>query len=116
MGNNYKCTVKLAHSRLGNNQFNDYPIAWNDHPICDMMKSKYRDYQYIFLNHSNFPQVSETGLCPFPAGTYWFKNTVFPSNVVPEFIPEGYWRITFLYSGAGNVSASLYARVKHLLV
>ncbi|XP_055543719.1 uncharacterized protein LOC129729240 [Wyeomyia smithii] len=85
--NNYKCSISIAYSRLGNNQFNDYPITWNEQPFCDMMKGSYRDYQYLFLNHSNLPQVPETGLCPFPAGTYWFKNAVFTSNFVPKFLP-----------------------------
>ncbi|XP_058454863.1 uncharacterized protein LOC131432543 [Malaya genurostris] len=116
LNNDFQTAVRVAYSRLGNNQFNEYPLKWPTTPFCHMMKDSYRDIQYIFANHSNFPQVSEEGLCPFPQGNYWFKDALFPINFIPPIVQEGYWRMNITISGKTNTDLIIYARLTKTLI
>uniref|UniRef100_A0A182XHM1 MD-2-related lipid-recognition domain-containing protein n=6 Tax=gambiae species complex TaxID=44542 RepID=A0A182XHM1_ANOQN len=95
----WRCTIDMygfsfARSALGNNQFNAYPMKIPSRPICQFLSTYYREYQHMFLKYTNLPSVPEEGLCPFPKGTYWAKDAYVDSSVVPQAVPEGFWRCT----------------------
>ncbi|XP_058819313.1 uncharacterized protein LOC131682109 [Topomyia yanbarensis] len=113
LNNFYEGSMKVFYSRLGNNQFNEYPLKWSPKPFCHMLNDSYRDLQHIFLNHSNFPQVSDEGLCPFPQGTYWFNNAMFPTEFIPQIVQNGYWRMSIMVND--DVHLNLYTYVKNTL-
>ncbi|KAL9696651.1 hypothetical protein quinque_016230 [Culex quinquefasciatus] len=115
LDNDYRVSLSLAHSRLGNNQFNIYPMKIPEQRNCILLNSSYREYQSLFREHSNMPQVPPEGMCPFRKGTYWFKDAIFSADHFPPYVPEGYWRFTFEYLGPmeNNASFSLYAQMKN---
>ncbi|XP_038122320.1 uncharacterized protein LOC119770835 [Culex quinquefasciatus] len=115
LDNEFRVSLSLAHSRLGNNQFNIYPMKIPEQASCVLMNGSYREYQSLLLDHSNMPQVPPEGMCPFRKGTYWFKDAIFSSTYFPPYVPEGYWRFTFEYLGpiVNNASFSLYAQMKN---
>uniref|UniRef100_A0A182U7X4 MD-2-related lipid-recognition domain-containing protein n=1 Tax=Anopheles melas TaxID=34690 RepID=A0A182U7X4_9DIPT len=83
----------FARNALGNNQFNAYPMKIPSRPICQFLSTYYREYQHMFLKYTNLPSVPVEGLCPFPKGTYWAKDAYVDSSVVPQAVPEWFWRV-----------------------
>ncbi|KXJ77329.1 hypothetical protein RP20_CCG007845 [Aedes albopictus] len=96
LGDNYTSSLTLAYSRLGNNQFNEYPMKISKAKMCDFLNGPYQEYQYLFKGYSNLPQIGQDRLCPFPQGHYWVKNWAPDNSWVPSVVPAGYWRFTFL--------------------
>ncbi|KXJ77331.1 hypothetical protein RP20_CCG007847 [Aedes albopictus] len=95
MGDNYTATLTVAYSRLGNNQFNEYPMKISKGKACELLNGPYKEYQHLIKDHSNFHQIGKDRLCPLPRGHYWVKNWAPDSSWVPPVVPGGYWRITF---------------------
>ncbi|KXJ67852.1 hypothetical protein RP20_CCG008710 [Aedes albopictus] len=93
-GDEYTFTLTMAHSRLGNNQFNEYPLKISKARACDILNGPYKEYQHLFKNYSNLPQVGNERVCPFPRGHYWVKNWAPDSDWVIPVVPGGYWRLT----------------------
>ncbi|KXJ75035.1 hypothetical protein RP20_CCG012533 [Aedes albopictus] len=103
LGDDYKFTLTVAYSRLGNNQFNDrlgnnqfneYPLKIAKASVCTVLNGPYKEYQHLYKNYSNFPQVGDERICPFPLGYYWVKNWAPDGSFVPPVVPDGYWRFT----------------------
>ncbi|XP_062538100.1 uncharacterized protein LOC134206399 [Armigeres subalbatus] len=112
LDNSLTFQMKLAYSRLGNNQFNLYPLRLAEAPFCHFLNDTFREYQADFQNATNFPQVGPEGLCPVPAGQYWLKNVVFDASRIPFIAPEGYWRVTFVTTGPkSTVLFHIYAKL-----
>ncbi|EAT40519.1 AAEL007754-PA [Aedes aegypti] len=113
LDNDFTFQIKSAYSRLGNNQFNEYPYKIAEQAMCWALNDTFSEHQELFEGTTNFPQVGRDGLCPFPAGHYWFKHFIFKPETMPQMIPEGYWRLTFLIVEKGGRTASLlmYMRI-----
>ena len=94
LGDDYKFTLTVAYSRLGNNQFNEYPLKIAKASVCTVLNGPYKEYQYLFKDHTNLPQVGDERICPFPLGPYWVKDWAPVGNFVPPVVPDGYWRFT----------------------
>ncbi|XP_055526979.1 uncharacterized protein LOC129719613 [Wyeomyia smithii] len=92
LDDNYEIGITCSRSSLGNNQYNAIPMKLSPMPVCNFIKTYAYDYQYIYLNKSNFPQVPPEGLCPYPKGTYWVKDLALDSSAFPPVLPEGYYR------------------------
>ncbi|KXJ75034.1 hypothetical protein RP20_CCG012532 [Aedes albopictus] len=93
-GDQYVFTLTWAYSRLGNNQFNEHPLKISKAKVCDILNGPYKDYQHLFKNYSNLPQVGKERFCPFPRGHYWMKNWAPDSGWVLPIVRSGYWRAT----------------------
>ncbi|KXJ74502.1 hypothetical protein RP20_CCG013529 [Aedes albopictus] len=112
LDNSFTLRVEFAHSRLGNNQFNISPLRVPEQPLCQFLNGTYREYQSMFINHSNYPVIGPEGLCPFPAGHYWNKDVMFDVRNVPPTVPEGFWRATILLTGENSTTDFiLYAKI-----
>ncbi|XP_062698501.1 uncharacterized protein LOC134284153 [Aedes albopictus] len=94
LDDDYRFTLTVAYSRMGNNQFDEYPLKIAKATICSIMNGPYKDYQYLFKDYSNMPQVGDERFCPFPPGRYWVKNWAIDGSFVPPVVPSGYWRFT----------------------
>ncbi|XP_065074197.1 uncharacterized protein LOC135698232 [Ochlerotatus camptorhynchus] len=93
-GNEYSFTMTAAYSRLGNNQFNEYPLKIPKNQVCDVVNGAYKEYQDYFLNWTNLPRVGNERLCPYPKGHYWVKDFAPDGGWIPPVVPTGYWRLT----------------------
>ncbi|KXJ77328.1 hypothetical protein RP20_CCG007844 [Aedes albopictus] len=87
LGDEYIFTLTLAYSRLGNNQFNQYPMKVSKAKMCDALNGPYKDYQYLIKDNTNFPQIGNERVCPFPRGRYWVKDWTPESSFVPPVVP-----------------------------
>lgn len=69
----------------------------------------------MFLKYTNLPSVPEEGLCPFPKGTYWAKDAYVDTSVVPQAVPEGFWRVRpelrLVEMGEAVATGSFYFRI-----
>lgn len=104
--------MKAAYSRLGNNQFVEYPMKLAEQPFCHYLNTTYREYQEIWKGKSNLPQVGPEGFCPLVAGHIWYKHVTFDPQYMPPVVPEGYWRLTgLLTSNQGTADFQVFMRV-----
>ncbi|KAL1378247.1 hypothetical protein pipiens_015714 [Culex pipiens pipiens] len=115
LDDSFEVTLTVARSALGNNQFNEYPFKVPRKKGCQIIRDEYAEYQHLWLNYTNLPQVvkGEEPFCPLPKGSYYLKN--FPSDPswVPPVVPDGYWRMTWeVYS---TVSGELQGQVRLFL-
>ncbi|XP_065088911.1 uncharacterized protein LOC135710319 [Ochlerotatus camptorhynchus] len=95
IGDLFEFRISVAYSRIGNNQFVEYPMKIAKENVCKVLNGPYREYQYLWANTTNFPQVApEERLCPLPKGWYWIKNYAPDAAWVPSVVPEGLWRMT----------------------
>ncbi|XP_053679704.1 uncharacterized protein LOC128730655 [Anopheles nili] len=94
LDNTYEYGFTFARSALGNNQYNAYPMKLASRPLCEFIRTYYREYQHMFRHFTNLPFVPEEGLCPFPKGSYWVKDAFVDSSVIPIVVPEGFWKAT----------------------
>ncbi|KAL1384621.1 hypothetical protein pipiens_013002 [Culex pipiens pipiens] len=92
----YEASLKVAYSRLGNNQWNEYPMKIGQKSVCRAMVEEYQQYQHVFVNSTNLPWVAEgtRSFCPFPKGAYWIHDLAPDASWVPPVVPAGYWRMT----------------------
>lgn len=75
------------------------PMKVPEDPMCDFLNDTYREYQDVFEEKTNHPFIEPEGLCPFPAGQYWYKNLVVDGSKLPYDFEEGYYRVTILITG-----------------
>ncbi|XP_038112578.1 uncharacterized protein LOC119767641 [Culex quinquefasciatus] len=97
----FEKSVRVAYSSMGNNQFNEYPMKMARKKICQVMVEEYADFQHIWANYSNLPQLPKgtTRFCPFPKGTYWVKDLQPDAGWIPPVVPAGLWRMTLEFWG-----------------
>ncbi|XP_055617845.1 uncharacterized protein LOC129763100 [Toxorhynchites rutilus septentrionalis] len=108
LGNSYEFRVTVAHSSLGNNQFNEYPMKIPQAKACDVLNGTYREYQQYWANDTSLPIVTEAGLCPFPKGDYWIRNWLPSSEWIPSVVPDGYWRLSLdILNGDGMIECQV---------
>ncbi|XP_052890323.1 uncharacterized protein LOC128298595 [Anopheles moucheti] len=88
----YEYGFSFARSAQGNKQYNAYPMKLASRPMCEFLRTYYREYQHMFLKFTNLPFVPEEGLCPFPKGKYWVKDAYVDSSIIPVVVPEGFWK------------------------
>lgn len=91
----YSFYVGSAYSRLGNNQYNEYPLKLAKNKTCAVFNGPFKEYQQYFVESTNLPRVADDWLCPFPKGHYWVKDLAPEGGWIPPVVPEGYWRLTF---------------------
>ncbi|KAL1384624.1 hypothetical protein pipiens_013005 [Culex pipiens pipiens] len=111
----YEANVKVAYSRLGNNQWNEYPMKIGQKNACQAMVEEYQQYQNVFINNTNLPRIPEgtKKFCPIPKGTYWFRDLAPDASFVPPVVPAGYWRMTLESWRQGELQGvfRMYARL-----
>ncbi|XP_039428737.1 uncharacterized protein LOC120412377 [Culex pipiens pallens] len=111
----FEVSASFAYSSLGNNQFNEYPMKLPRKKVCRYMVEEYTEFQYIWANKSNAPQVPKgaTEFCPFPKGEYWVKDLTPDASFIPPVVPTGLWRMTIEVwkQDTVDVKILLYCRV-----
>ncbi|XP_062551143.1 uncharacterized protein LOC134216210 [Armigeres subalbatus] len=116
----FEFRVSVAYSRIGNNQFVEYPMKISQEKVCNVLNGPYREYQYLWANTTNFPQITtEERYCPFPSGVYWIKHYVPEAKWVPPMVPEGLWRMTLdVLDQGGEIKVQFrsYTWLRKLLV
>ncbi|XP_058839872.1 uncharacterized protein LOC131695404 [Topomyia yanbarensis] len=90
----YQVSLTVAHSPLGNNQWNEYPMKISKSRMCSFLNGAYKEYQPYFIEYTNFPRVGVEWVCPFPKGSYWVRNFAPNGDWLPSVFPAGYWRFT----------------------
>lgn len=89
--------MELASSPTGDGNFKTLPFGYKKSDCCQMFKKIYPVYvQPSLVDKSDMPHVEEDeGLCPFPAGEYWFKDVKLDTESWPKQVPRGIVRIRF---------------------
>ncbi|XP_052898284.1 uncharacterized protein LOC128305044 [Anopheles moucheti] len=82
-------SLDLFHSRLGNQQFNHYPMKLPSSGTCDFLDNLQSTYGEYLGPLKNIPAIGE---CPFSPRTIDVIDYVFPSEPVPKVMPRGLWK------------------------
>uniref|UniRef100_A0A182PMF8 Uncharacterized protein n=1 Tax=Anopheles epiroticus TaxID=199890 RepID=A0A182PMF8_9DIPT len=95
-------SLDLFHSRLGNQQFNHYPMKLPSCGCCTFIDNMHSSYGKQIEAIENIP---EKGECPFSARTINIINFPFPLEAVPKVLPRGLWKA--LMTGRRNGEAKV---------
>ncbi|XP_050078633.1 uncharacterized protein LOC126565494 [Anopheles maculipalpis] len=90
MNNDLVFHTDLFYSRLGNQQFNHYPVKMPTSGFCDFFDHMHNVYEDHIKDIVNVPQLNE---CPVKVRQAHILDKVFPSSVLPAFCPTGLWKI-----------------------
>ncbi|XP_049548258.1 uncharacterized protein LOC125959478 [Anopheles darlingi] len=92
-------STDLWHSRLGNQQFNHYPMKLPTAGACSFIKSLRDVYEKYIEDIHNLPDGDE---CPIKARRITITDMVFPSDAVPPIVPKGLWKVFIICSLQGR--------------
>uniref|UniRef100_A0A1S4HD53 Uncharacterized protein n=1 Tax=Anopheles gambiae TaxID=7165 RepID=A0A1S4HD53_ANOGA len=82
-------SLDLFHSRLGNQQFNHYPMKLPSCGCCSFIDNLHANYAKQIARIQNIPAKGE---CPFSARSINFIDYAFPEDAVPLVMPRGLWK------------------------
>lgn len=113
----YKFQVELFSSPQGDDQYKQLPTGVPRTPICEGVKDLYTKVLQPSLvegENTNFPFVSEEGLCPIPKGEYYVKNLELKTDSWPNQVPRGLLkaRLTFFKDEVNVGGSSLIMRIE----
>uniref|UniRef100_A0A182MA14 Uncharacterized protein n=1 Tax=Anopheles culicifacies TaxID=139723 RepID=A0A182MA14_9DIPT len=96
-------------SRLGNQQFNHYPMKLPSSGCCDFLDNLQISYQKQVSVIENLPAIGE---CPFAPRHVNMIDFAFPQEVVSRVMPRGLWKALVTAKLDGKVIITYYFLVK----
>ncbi|XP_040168271.1 uncharacterized protein LOC120903112 [Anopheles arabiensis] len=102
-------SVDLFHSRLGNQQFNHYPMKLPSCGCCSFFDNLQTTYGKQTKTISNLPAIGE---CPISPRTVDLIDFAFPQEVVSQVMPRGLWKALVTARQNGKVVVTYYFLVK----
>ncbi|XP_052898368.1 uncharacterized protein LOC128305107 [Anopheles moucheti] len=82
-------SLDLFHSRLGNQQFNHYPMKLPSSGTCDFWDNVQYSYGKYLGALKNVPARGE---CPISPRLIFMLDFAFPAETVPLVMPRGLWK------------------------
>ncbi|XP_049284878.1 uncharacterized protein LOC125764559 [Anopheles funestus] len=107
--NSIMFTLDLFHSRLGNQQFNHYPMKLPSCGTCDFLDNLQKGYGEYLEGCSNLPEIGE---CPFSPRIIDIRDKAFPKEVIPPVMPRGLWKALITGKINGQEVISYHILVK----
>uniref|UniRef100_A0A182MVB2 Peptidase S1 domain-containing protein n=1 Tax=Anopheles culicifacies TaxID=139723 RepID=A0A182MVB2_9DIPT len=90
-------STDVFHSRLGNQQFQHYPLHLPTGDICEFIKHVHEEYALAIVDIVNIPQISE---CPVTMRAMYVQDKTFPTVILPDSLANGLWKMVI--TGAIN--------------
>uniref|UniRef100_A0A182QLL5 Uncharacterized protein n=1 Tax=Anopheles farauti TaxID=69004 RepID=A0A182QLL5_9DIPT len=90
-------------SRLGNQQFQHYPMHLPTSGICEFWNHLHNEYPTTVASVTNAPEIDE---CPVSVRTMDIIDLDFPMEVVPESLSSGLWKLVI----SGTVNETVIMR------
>ncbi|XP_053663373.1 uncharacterized protein LOC128712507 [Anopheles marshallii] len=109
LDNNTTFSLDLFHSRLGNQQFNHYPMKLPSCGTCDFLDNVQSSYGDHLGSLSNLPAIGE---CPFSPRDVHVIDFAFPEEAIPKVMPRGLWKALITGRKNGEEVISYYVLVK----
>uniref|UniRef100_A0A182UPR8 Uncharacterized protein n=1 Tax=Anopheles merus TaxID=30066 RepID=A0A182UPR8_ANOME len=89
LNDSIELSVDLFHSRLGNQQFNHYPMKLPSCGCCSFFDNLQTNYGKQTKSITNLPAIGE---CPISPRTVDMIDFAFPQEVVSQVMPRGLWK------------------------
>ncbi|XP_035906948.1 uncharacterized protein LOC118509853 [Anopheles stephensi] len=77
-------------SRLGNQQFQHYPLHLPTGGLCDFFNHLHEEYASVIEDIENIPLQNE---CPITPRAMLVKDKLFPTEVLPDTLSNGLWKM-----------------------
>ncbi|XP_040167719.1 uncharacterized protein LOC120902787 [Anopheles arabiensis] len=102
-------SLDLFYSRLGNQQFNHYPMKFPSCGTCSFIDHMHRNYGKYIAPLKNFPALGE---CPFSPRSINIVDFAFPEEAVPMVMPLGLWKVVISQRKKGEKTLDFYYLIK----
>ncbi|XP_052898326.1 uncharacterized protein LOC128305077 [Anopheles moucheti] len=109
LNNSLQLTLDLFHSRLGNQQFNHYPMKLPSSGCCEFLDNLQISYKEQVSVIENLPAIGE---CPFTPRHVNMIDFAFPQEVVSTVMPRGLWKALVTAKLDGKELVTYYFLVK----
>ncbi|XP_053665492.1 uncharacterized protein LOC128714641 [Anopheles marshallii] len=109
LNDSLQLTLDLFHSRLGNQQFNHYPMKLPSSGCCAFLDNLQLTYKEQVSVIENLPAIGE---CPVSPRYVNMINFAFPQEVVSMVMPRGLWKALVTAKLDGKELVSYYFLVK----
>uniref|UniRef100_A0A182IXU8 Uncharacterized protein n=1 Tax=Anopheles atroparvus TaxID=41427 RepID=A0A182IXU8_ANOAO len=80
----------VFHSRLGNQQFQHYPMRLPTSGCCQFIDNIHNEYPEFIGDIGNIPVLGE---CPVSVRSMIIDDKVFPTSVLPDSLAAGLWKL-----------------------
>ncbi|XP_053665454.1 uncharacterized protein LOC128714606 [Anopheles marshallii] len=77
-------------SRLGNQQFQHYPMHLPTSGLCEFLDHLHEEYPAFIIDIAYIAQPSE---CPVTERAMHIQDKLFPTEVLPESLSTGLWKM-----------------------
>ncbi|XP_040161428.1 uncharacterized protein LOC120899534 [Anopheles arabiensis] len=77
-------------SRLGNQQFQHYPMHLPTQGLCEMIQHVHDEYTSAIEDIVNVPSASE---CPIEKRAMYVRDKIVPMDVIPDSLSSGLWKL-----------------------
>ncbi|XP_050078913.1 uncharacterized protein LOC126565750 [Anopheles maculipalpis] len=77
-------------SRLGNQQFQHYPLHLPTSGLCEFKNHLHEEYPSTIAGIANMPKIGE---CPFTPRAMHIQDKTFPTEVLPDSLSNGLWKL-----------------------
>ncbi|XP_053673614.1 uncharacterized protein LOC128723872 [Anopheles nili] len=80
----------VFHSRLGNQQFQHYPMHLPTSGFCEFIKNVHESYATVIADIVNIPMTDD---CPVSQRNMLVQDEEFKTEVLPESMAYGLWKM-----------------------
>ncbi|XP_050094221.1 uncharacterized protein LOC126576941 [Anopheles aquasalis] len=106
----FRFSTDVFHSSLGNQQFQHMPLHLPESGFCQFMDLLHREYPNAV---KDVVHITEPEQCPIPVCSMHFLDMEFPTEVLPQPITRGLWKLILkgVHSGETMFQAVIVVRV-----
>lgn len=112
---NFGFTVEMYTSPNGDGNYKKMAMDVPRTQVCEGFKKFYKEFvqpSFTYGENSNIPYIGEDGLCPIPAGEYYFKDIEFNTDAWPNQMPRGTLKVVVTFYNGDNIAGGVTGLLK----
>ncbi|XP_065370359.1 uncharacterized protein CheA75a [Calliphora vicina] len=112
---NFGFTVEMYTSPNGDGDYKKMAMDVPMTQVCEGFKKFYKEFvqpSFTYGENSNIPYIGDDGLCPIPAGEYYFTEIEFNTDAWPNQMPRGTLKVVVTFYKGDDVVGGMTGLLK----